>query len=142
MIPYPPPTSYQRIYFPNRKLLDKLLNILVVGVSKGLNNPRCEFGLKLNTRDIGFTTEFYQKPVQNSVSLYNILIRNICLNLILFMPLKKIKTNFSNNVLHCTYIDTILLLVFNEVITYNVCKFSDTKFFGPTIVKKISNQKK
>ena len=100
MIPYPPPTSYQRIYFPNRKLLDKLLNILVVGVSKGLNNPRREFGLKLNTSDVGFTTEFYQKPVQNSVSLYNILIRNICLNLILFMPLKKIKTNFSNNVLH------------------------------------------
>ena len=56
MIPYPPLTSYQRMYFPDRRQLDKLLNVLVVGITKGLNNPRHEFGLKLNTSDVGFIT--------------------------------------------------------------------------------------
>ena len=36
-------------------------------MAKGLNNPRCEFGLKLNIA--GFNTEFYQKPIQYSVGL-------------------------------------------------------------------------
>ena len=75
MFPFPPPPSHQRMYYPNRRQLDELLKVLVVGVTKGLNNPRHEFGLKLNTSNVGFITEFYQKPIQNSVGLYKMISR-------------------------------------------------------------------
>ena len=68
MIPYPPPSSHHHVYFPDARLLDKLLNVIVMGFSKGVNSPIREIGLKLNSSDTGFTADFYQKPVvQNSV---------------------------------------------------------------------------
>ena len=49
-------------------MLEKLLNVIVSGVSKATNGLKHEVGLKLSTSDSGFSADFYRKPVQNSFS--------------------------------------------------------------------------